>query len=109
MTTLTAKGQDLTEFLEFFEIEKSKGNFTDIEHEEETQKSNEVLDASLLSILLSGSIALISSLVLDYFKKKANHEVTFEGVNSKGQKMVLSLKNMDKESVMKFFEDFKNS
>ena len=39
MTTLTAKGQDLTEFLEFFEIENQKGNFTDIEHEEETQKA----------------------------------------------------------------------
>ncbi|MBI3235628.1 MAG: hypothetical protein HYZ42_16585 [Bacteroidetes bacterium] len=109
MTTITAKGQDLIEFLEFFEAEKAIGNYAGVDHKEEIDKNNRVLDASLLSILLSGSIALMSSLILDYFKKRSNHEVTFEGVNSKGQKIVLSLKNMSKDDVMKLLEEFRNS
>ena len=107
MVQIISDNNTLVKILEFYEQEKLQGKYLDVDHREQSKTNDKTLNADLISILFSGGVGLVGALILDFFQKNSKHEITLETTNEKGEKMIITLKNLTTGEVKQAYEDFK--
>jgi len=104
MNNIILKGESIQELLYYIENQEDENMLPDgISYEPEFTESNETLSVSLAAIAISGLAGVISSVLIEFFKKKitqkAQNEITYTRLNEKGEEIKITLSNLTIENV----------
>lgn len=111
MTNIHLTGNEANELLNFLEQEQHKGQYPEIESQENHLKDPEEdkLGDGLVELVLGGTLTLLGKLIFDYYTRNRKNEMTFELVKDKDRKMTITMKNLTPEEVRSLMREFLDS
>lgn len=111
MNNFLFKGENLQELLYFIEEQEDKNQLPpEIAYNTEYIESSETLSVSLATIAITGVVSIVSSLVIEFFKKKitekSSNEITYTRKGKNGAEIKITLKNLTFDNVEKEVQRF---
>lgn len=111
MNTITIAGNDLPDFLDFVETELEKdksaasSKYDGLDYEEESTENPKIFSVEIIGLLLTGTIQVITTMIIEYFKHKLNSgknsEITLKRENDTVNISSVTFKGLSQEEAEK--------
>ncbi len=105
MSKLTVKGVDLHEFLDYLDESAPQKHGVDVEDIRDPDPER-LGSGEVISVVLSGIVSVLSTLLLTYLSRRNQNEISFEIENSENKSMSVTLKNLSVDEVKHLMHEF---